>query len=50
MIKLLILFGVALAIFITAIYIIVLAYKKYTKPKPTMTNNEYDNYPNDKEN
>lgn len=25
----------------------VTVYRKYTKPKPTMTNNEYDNYPQD---
>lgn len=47
MIRLLILFGVALAIAVTAIYIIVTVYRKLTKPKLKKTNNEYDNYPQD---
>lgn len=45
MLRLLIILGVVLAIAVTVIYIIVTVYRKYTKPKPTMTNNEYDNYP-----
>ena len=45
MVRLLIIFGIALAIAVIAGYVIFTVYKKLTKP--TMTNNEYDNYPQD---
>ena len=47
MVRLLIIFGITLAIAVVTGYIIFTVYKKLTKPKPTMTNNEYDNYPQD---
>ena len=47
MVRLLILFGIVLIVAVIAGYIIYTVYKQKTKPKPTMTNNEYDNYPQD---
>lgn len=47
MFRLMIILGVVLVLALTTIYILVILYREHNKPKPTMTNNEYDNYPQD---
>lgn len=47
MFRLMIILGVVIVLALTTTYILVILYREHNKPKPTMTNNEYDNYPQD---
>lgn len=47
MLRLLIIFGVVLAVALTVIYVIVMLYREHKNKPRKMENNEYDVYPQD---